>query len=118
MKAKAPLGAVSKYVSDGLAHPSKAEEACGWRRQSLTDYLKASTSTAYEFRRELLLRARDRELHCKQAVDRFKMLEDMNTPNAKKALVVLERELADARADVEFAVNALDAAEAGKVVAA
>jgi hypothetical protein len=109
---KAHLSIVSKYEPSGLVHPTPEEARNGWSPESLTSYLKTSASTAYEFKRELVMRARDREHRCLGAVERFKALEDLSDLHAQKALAVLERELAESSAELSLAVEHLGAVDA------
>jgi hypothetical protein len=89
----------------GLLRLTAQEIKNGWTPASLTNYLRTSTGTDHEFKRELLVRARDFEHRCADALRRFKQSADLDSPAAQKQLAMLEQDLAAARADADFAAE-------------
>jgi hypothetical protein len=67
--------------------------------------LQTSTGTAFEFKRELLVRARDFEHRCAEALRRFKQNADLDSPAAQKQLAMLEQDVAAAREEAVFAAE-------------
>jgi hypothetical protein len=101
-----------QYQPSGRACPTREELRNGFDEWSLTAHLKETLGSEYELRCELLLRARDRERQCGEAVAQFKRTENLTGDTAKQSLRALETELANAKADTAFAVARLAVIEA------
>ena len=96
------------YIPHGLAVPTPNEAYCGWTAVALTEMLRTSTGTEIEFRRELLLRARDHEqqLAASMAVIRQRAESGDITPQQRdEQLAGVEKVLAEAHAESNFAAD-------------
>ncbi len=84
-----------------VAIPTEGEAKNGWTPQSLTDYLRKSAGSEFEYRQEMLARARERMDRAAKAVFDFKRDEDLTGPDAGERLETLLAELDEARATHE-----------------
>lgn len=107
------------YVPSGLLRCLPEEARNGWTSETLTQHFRETMPNDYQFRAELLLRARERARICAEGVERFKRdaadLDDLATKRELKALIT---ELEEARADERFAVGMLARVDAEAAIAA
>jgi hypothetical protein len=100
------------YLPSGLCKCLPDEARCGWTDESLTAHLREGLPNDYQFRAELLLRARERAHLCAAAVENFKLsANDLDDLATKRALKALTTELEEARADERFAASMLTRVE-------
>jgi hypothetical protein len=100
------------YLPTGLCKCLPDESRCGWTDESLTAHLREGMPNDYQFRAELLLRARDRARLCKEALEAFQ--HDAADPDdlaTKRELKARTTELDEARADERFAESMLTRVE-------
>ena len=100
------------YQPNELAVPTPEELKNGWDAERLTSYLRDTTGTQVEFRRELLERAHHRAHLAGAAVDKFRRTEDLTSDEAQEQLAELERVWREAAADAAYAADQLAAVEA------
>ena len=107
---KAKLQETPPYVPSGKIRLTITERKNGFDESRLESYLREACGTEFSFYMERLNRAKWRHKECADLVSASRRFEDLSDPRSMKTLARLEKDAADAAADVQFAEGLLDVA--------